>query len=157
MPLALESVTVQESPLQESHARIPNEDIELFAERLIRQQLLLQYVETNHPVLLKENELVQEAEDKIRDIVHSLSISAQSKRLVEMSVLIRVRNSVRLMIGFHEVDEDVAELAVFGAAKEAYNRISQFSAQGGSRTLTTRRPPDFESGASTSSSHLCVR
>ena len=149
-------LTVQESPLQESYARISHEDIELFAERLIRQQLLRQHVESLHPVLLKEDQLVQEAEDKIRHIIESLTISEQSKRLMEMSALIRVRNSIRLMIQFHEVDEDLAESVVFGAAKEAYTRISQFSAQGGSRTLTTRRPADFESAASTSSSHLCI-
>ena len=143
-------------PLTESYAKISTEDVELFAERLIRQQLLIQHVGSEHPVLITENRLVQEAEDKLRQAVESLPISALSRRLVEMSVLIRVRNAVRLMIDFHEISEDMVESTVFGAAKEAYTRISKFSAQEGSRTLTSQGTTDFESAASTSSGHLCV-
>src|SRR5580693_2947756 len=98
---------------QDSYDMIPQEEIELFAERLIRQQLLMQYVKHNHPVLLTENRMVQESNDKIRLIIESLDIIQSSKRLVEMSTLIRVRNSIRLIIRFHELDEDTEELILF--------------------------------------------
>jgi hypothetical protein len=110
---------------QKAYSGIDQLHIELLAERLIRKQLLLQHVATNHPVLVTEERLVQEADALLREEIQTLHMSGESVQLVEMTTIVRVRNAIRLMIGFHDVDEDTAESVVYGAGKEAYVLIAK--------------------------------
>jgi hypothetical protein len=119
------NLTVQDTPVHDSYSMIDQEKIESFAERLIRKQLLLQFVKPGHPVLTTEERLVQEADNSLREDIKSLHVSGQNVQLVEMVVFIRVRNAVRVIIRFHDIDADIEELAILGAMREALARIAR--------------------------------
>ena len=116
---------VKSSSIHDSYSRIDQYKIELFAERLIRKHLLLQYVATKHPVLVTEEHLVQESDDSIRHDIQALDTNGQNIQLVEMVVLIRTRNAIRVIIRFHDIEADTEESALLGAVREAFTRIAK--------------------------------
>ena len=124
---SMSNSNLQKSSLHETYIKIDQEQIELFAARLIRHQILIQHVESDHPVLLSENKLIQQSEDAIFQKVDNIDLCTQNKCLLITSTLIRIRNAIRLQTNLHDLeDEDMIETVIFGAAQEAYVRISKF-------------------------------
>jgi hypothetical protein len=105
---------IQEAPVHESRVRIDQGIIELFAERLIRRHLLKQHVDSNHPVYITERRLVEEATEALREAIANVRVSGQNVQLVQMTVLVRVRNALRAMIHCHDIDDDLAESTILG-------------------------------------------
>lgn len=94
-------------------------EVELLAERLIRKHILTQFVTPSHPVFLKELQLVRDSHSSVDDHIQDLVNRGYAERLVRMAVAKRIIDSIRVIIGLHDIDEDCAEVAVHGAEREA--------------------------------------
>jgi hypothetical protein len=98
--------------------------IETFAERLIRKHILKQYVEPDHPVLRFEENLVQQSTNAIKEEISILvKTTGFHVELIKMAVFIRTKKAARVMIRFHDLDEDTAEKALSWLEFEARSRI----------------------------------
>ena len=112
-------LTIQETPIHESYAKIDKGHIELLAERLIRKHLLAQHVDKDHPVYKTEERLVREATVTLMQDIDSLGLAPQSLQLVKMTVFLRVRTMIRQMVRLHDIDDELADDTALLSRKEA--------------------------------------
>jgi hypothetical protein len=98
-------------------------EVELLAERLIRKHILVQHVESDHPVLKNEERLVGDSTlcviDHVNDLTRDLDRKGLPVKYVRPFVLNRLKGAIRVLIRLHDLENSFAEEVVLGAEAEA--------------------------------------
>ena len=105
-------------------AEINIEVIETLVERLIRKQILKQYVKSDHPVLRMEEKLVGKSKEILKnEMLVLVAITGRSLQLIKIDTFARIKKVSSMMVRLFDIDEDMIEIVLPMLADELHDEV----------------------------------